>query len=85
MRACFIIQAVLLNCPRTSRHIDLFDKEALQLQPKSHKHNISLGLKPLTVEFSRCYDFMEHMVSDEIMSAPRNPIPKYTYNHLWLW
>ena len=35
-RACFITQAVLLNCPRTSRHIDLFDKEALQLQPELH-------------------------------------------------
>ena len=83
-KSCFIIQDVLVTVsvqePRGSQIF--LAKKACTYNPNYIRHNVSLGLKPLTIDFSRCYDFMENMVSDKIMSALRNGIPKYIYNHL---
>ena len=64
------------------RPIISLTKKACNYSPNYIRHNVSIGLKPLTVDFTRCYEFMENMDSDKIMSALRNRIPKYIYNHL---
>ena len=48
-------------------------KEVGNNSPKYLRKNISVGPKPLRVDFSRCYEFMENMASDIIMSALYNP------------
>ena len=84
-KSCFIIQDVLVTVQEPRGTQISLTKKACICSPNYIKRNVSLGLKPLTIDFSRYYDFMENMVSDKIMSALRNRIPKYTYNHLWLW
>ena len=71
-KSCFIIQDVLVNVQEPRGTQISLTKKACNYSPNYIRHNVSLGLKPLTVDFSRCYDFMENMVSDKIMSALHN-------------